>query len=169
MPLIRGETLQDETAIRNVHVTAFGRDNEARLVDRLRADGLIVTSLVAVVDARIVGNVVFSELPVITSAGSVHAVSLAPMAVLPDCQRSGIGTLLVNEGLRICRARGKAGVTVLGHPPYYHRFGFSPELVKNLSGPYSGEAWMALELVEGALEGVAGTVKYPDAFSLVVD
>jgi putative acetyltransferase len=53
---------------------------------------------------------------------------------------------------------------VVGHPEYYPRFGFSAELAKNLHGPFSGDAWMALELTKGALDDVKGTVKYPEAF-----
>jgi putative acetyltransferase len=70
----------------------------------------------------------------------------------------------VRRGLELCRERGKSIVVVLGHPAYYPRFGFSAELAKNLRGPYSGNAWMALELVPGALDGVKGTVQYPKAF-----
>jgi len=53
---------------------------------------------------------------------------------------------------------------VVGHPGYYPRFGFSAELAKNLHGPFSGEAWMALELRKGSLDKVTGIVRYPEAF-----
>jgi putative acetyltransferase len=67
----------------------------------------------------------------------------------------------VCEGLELCKKRGKAIVVVVGQPGYYLRFGFSAELATNLHGPFSGEAWMALELEPGALENVKGTVRYP--------
>jgi putative acetyltransferase len=86
------------------------------------------------------------------------------MAVIPQCQRRGIGSALVRRGLELCRERGKSIAVVLGHPGYYPRFGFAAELAKNLGGPYAGDAWMALELVPGALDGVKGTVQYPKAF-----
>ena len=86
------------------------------------------------------------------------------MAVIPQRQRRGIGSALVRRGLGVCRERGKSIVVVLGHPAYYGRFGFSTELAKNLRGPYSGNAWMALELIPGALKGVKGIVRYPKAF-----
>src|SRR5438067_12733330 len=48
------------------------------------------------------------------------------------------------------------------HPDFYPRFGFSAKLAEPLSSPFGGrEAWMALELVPGALAGVAGWVRYP--------
>jgi len=108
----------------------------------------------------------FSELPIETGQGLIDAVSLAPLAVNPICQRQGIGSALVRQGLEHCRERGKPIVVVLGHPGYYPRFGFSAELAKKLHGPFSGEAWMALELRDGALDDVEGTVRYPEAFGV---
>ena len=110
------------------------------------------------------GHILFSELPIETDQGVLDAVSLAPMSVLPKWQRRGIGSALVRHGLEACRERGKAIVVVVGHPGYYPRFGFSAALAKNLYGPFSGEAWMAIELKPGALEGVRGAVRYPEAF-----
>jgi putative acetyltransferase len=56
-------------------------------------------------------------------------------------------------------------VIVLGHPAYYPRFGFSAKLAEPLASPYAGEAFMALELVPGALAGVSGEVRYPPPFA----
>jgi putative acetyltransferase len=91
------------------------------------------------------------------------------MAVRPEWQRRGIGSVLVRAGLDLCRARGTAVVIVLGHPGYYPRFGFSTELALRIQCPFpgAGDAWMALELTPGALSGVTGTVRYPAAFGLV--
>ena len=56
-------------------------------------------------------------------------------------------------------------MVVLGHTHFYPRFGFSSKLTAGLSSPYSGkESFMALELVPGALGGVAGRVQYPPPF-----
>ncbi|MGA2135999.1 MAG: N-acetyltransferase [Bryobacteraceae bacterium] len=115
----------------------------------------------------VVGHILFSDLLIETEHAVTHAVSLAPMAVITQYQRQGIGSELVRRGLELCRERGKSIVVVLGHPAYYPRFGFSAELAKNLRGPYSGNAWMALELVPGALDGVEGTVRYPKAFDVL--
>ena len=67
----------------------------------------------------------------------------------------------------MCRDLGHRIVVVPGHPDYYPRFGFSTELAQNLRGPYSGNTWMALELITGALESVKGTVQYPKAFDVL--
>jgi putative acetyltransferase len=90
------------------------------------------------------------------------------MAVLPERQRSGIGSALVGRGLDECRARGERIVIVVGHPEYYPRFGFSDVLARPLRSAYSGgRAWMAIELEPGALGQVEGDVKYPPAFDVV--
>src|SRR5205823_2365886 len=69
------------------------------------------------------------------------------------------------EGLEVCRAAGHRIVVVLGHPHFYPRFGFSAGLTEPLSSPFGGRgAWMALELVPGALGGVSGWVRYPPPF-----
>jgi putative acetyltransferase len=167
MFLIRQENLSDHAAVREVNLQAFNGDSEAQLVDRLRSDGAVVTSLVALEGGEIVGHILFSNLSIEAEPPVLDAVSLAPMAVVPKCQHRGIGSALVQKGLELCRQSGKTIVVVLGHPDYYPRFGFSAELAKRLHGPYSGNAWMAVELVSGALDGVEGIVRYPDAFGLV--
>ena len=161
---IRKETPNDHEAIREVHRRAFGCDDEAQLVDRLRCDGRVVVSLVAVVGDRVEGHILFSDLPIETDRGVIHAATLAPLAVVPECQKRGIGANLMRAGLEECKRLGRTIVVVLGHPEYYRRFGFRAELTKALKAPFSGEAFMAIELVPGALKGVSGTVKYPTAF-----
>ena len=164
MALIREEIAADYDAILELNRLAFGGNDEAEIVDRLRSAGIVVASLVAIENDEIVGYIMFSQLPVETAQGIIEAVSLAPMSVDPKWQRRGIGSALVRQGLERCRQRGKSIVLVVGHPGYYPRFGFSAELARNLHGPFSGDAWMALELEPGALENVKGTVRYPEAF-----
>jgi putative acetyltransferase len=162
---IRPETAADHEAIRHVNRLAFGQQDEALLVDALRDGGYVRASLVAEKDAQIVGHILFSDLPIITEAGAVPALALAPMAVLPGFQRQGIGSALVRRGLDECRRQGHRIAVVVGHPHFYPRFGFSSKLAANLASPFSGqESFMALELVPGALEGVAGGVQYPPPF-----
>jgi len=73
--------------------------------------------------------------------------------VLPEFQRQGIGSALVRSGLKACREQGHSIVVVLGHPEYYSRLGFSAKLAEPLLSPFGGrEAWMAMELVPGALK-----------------
>lgn len=165
--MIREELPQDFEAIREVNRLAFGQDAEGALVDRLRADGLGIASLVAVEDGRVVGHILFSELPVERPRRPLRAASLAPVAVRPEWQRRGIGGALIRAGLEACRARGVEAVIVVGHPAYYPRFGFSAALACCLEAPFSGDVFMALELVPGVLAGPGGRVVYPEAFGLV--
>jgi putative acetyltransferase len=163
---VRPENPDDLEAVREVNRRAFGREDEARLVDALRDGGYARLSLVAVGGGQVVGHVLFSDLPIVTQADTLHALALAPMAVLPARQRQGIGSRLVREGLRACADAGHRAVVLLGHPNYYPRFGFSARLAGRLKAPFSGPAFMALELVPGALAGVADQVRYPPPFGL---
>ena len=110
--LIREEQSQDGERIRIVNQAAFGRGDEADLVDRLRTAGAVLVSLVAEVDSRIVGHVSLAGLQWKQSKGRVAAVSLAPMAVLPDHQRRQIGSQLVRRGLIELGSRGERIVIV---------------------------------------------------------
>jgi len=159
----RPETAADHGAISALNIAAFGGPDEAGIVDRLRADGLVIASLVAEENGEIVGHILFSELPIEAGQRLIRGAALAPMAVAPACQRRGIGSRLVRSGLETCHAQGIEVVVVLGHPEYYPRFGFSAELAQHLLAPFSGPAFMALELKKGILDGVEGIARYPDA------
>jgi putative acetyltransferase len=164
--LIRNETEWDHEAVRQVNRLAFGHEAEARLVEALRAGGFARVSLVAEVNGQVVGHIMFSDLNILTGNGTVPALALAPMAVLPDFQRLGIGSLLVGRGLKVCKEQGHRIVVVLGHPDYYPRFGFSAKLAELLESPYGGgPSHMATELVPGALDGLAGKLVYSSPFS----
>jgi len=164
--LVKDEQPGDRDQVRRVNESAFGRSDEADLIDRLRAEGVILLSLVAECNSQIVGHILFSRMSVETGDGSVAAVALAPMAVLPSHQRQQVGSRLIRHGLSELRDRGEAIVIVLGHQHYYPRFGFSSERARHLASPFPSDAFMALELVDGALTGLHGPVKYPAAFGL---
>jgi putative acetyltransferase len=166
---IRPETAADLDAIRHVNCLAFGQEDEAWLVRVLRDGGYLRLSLVAEKDGQVVGHILFNDLSIITEAGIVPALALAPMAVLPECQRQGIGSALVRKGLEECRRQGHKIVVVVGHSHFYPRFGFSSKLASALASPFGGgDSWMAVELVPGALNGVAGRVQYPPPFGALV-
>ena len=116
MIVIRSETASDFDAIRHVNRAAVESDAEANLIDALWDGGYVEVSLVAEVDGEVVGHILFSRLPIVTEGGTVDALSLAPMAVLPSHQRQGIGSRLVEAGLEACREKGYKIVVVLGHP-----------------------------------------------------
>jgi putative acetyltransferase len=164
--IIRAETPDDYVSIRDINRRAFGRDDEAILVDALREQGYSRVSLVAVEDGLAIGHILFSDLPIVTQERTVPDLALAPLAVIPSRQRRGIGSALVQAGLRICADQGHGIVIVLGHPDYYPRFGFSASRARSLNAPFSGAAFMALELVSGALGGIVGEVHYPPPFGI---
>lgn len=165
---IRNEIELDVPHIREVHRQAFGRDDEADLVDRLRADGSVIASLAALDSGRVIGHILFSRLPIEGDRETLEAAALGPMAVTPDFQRNGIGALLVMRGLESLRRKEIAAVVVVGYPDYYQRFGFRADLAAHIEAPYSGEAFLALELEEGALSG-GGRARYPAAFASLAD
>ena len=166
MLTIRREMPEDIDSIRYVNEQAFGRKEEAELIDKLRNRGKVTLSLVAVQADQIVGHIVFSPVTVESEYSSFAAIALAPVAVLPAYQRNGIGSQLVRVGLEECHRLGHEIVVVLGHPDYYPRFGFVPGKPKGIDCEVEApdEAWMVLELREGALAGRSGTVKFQPEF-----
>lgn len=167
--IIRAETSEDFSAVRQVNERAFGRPGEADLVDALRKSGEPCISLVAETDGRIVGHIFFSPVLIESEVSTSTAVGLAPMAVLPEFQNQGIGSELVRRGLEDCLRLGHEVVVVLGHPEYYPRFGFVAASQKGLSCEYPvpDEVFMVAELRAGALAGRKGLVKYRPEFSNV--
>ncbi len=166
MATIRAETPADLDVIRAVNRIAFDSDEEPMLVDGLRDGGHVLVSLVAEIDEEVVGHILFTALPIEIGDDTLHAAALAPMAVRPEYQNQGIGSALVMAGLGRCRELALDAVVVLGHPNFYPRFGFSAELAGNLRAPFEGDAFMALELRLGILDGCDGTVRYAPPFGL---
>lgn len=161
---IRPERERDQEAVLELNRLAFDGEAEADLIQNLREDGHVRLSLVAEEEDEIVGHILFSQITILTLDDNLPALALAPMSVTPERQREGIGSQLVEEGLRMSRDHGHRAVLVLGHREYYPRFGFSPDLVSALACPYAGPHFMGLELASGALEGVEGEVLYSRPF-----
>jgi len=101
---------------------AYSDGTEADVIDRLRASGSLTLSLVAKINTEIVGHVAFS--PVTIGQFTKDWYGLGPVSVLPDHQLTGIGSSLINEGLKRLQERSAEGCALIGDPRYYSRFGF---------------------------------------------
>src|SRR5262245_52243646 len=169
MLTLRCETPEDIPAIHNINTAAFGQANEADLVDALRQHNALTISLVAVKDGHLVGHIAFSPVTITSSTATIEALGLAPMAVLPDYQRRGIGSQLVEAGLTACHNTPYGVVVVLGHPHYYPRFGFTPAKPLGIMWEHDDpeEAFLVKEIQEGALAQIRGVVKYRPEFATV--
>jgi putative acetyltransferase len=168
---IREERPGDIQAIRAVNEQAFGQPQEAKLVDKLRTSCNPLLSLVAEEKGRIVGHILFSPVTIDSWYGIVEGMGLAPVAVLPEYQKQGIGSRLVNQGLSTLRAKSCPFVIVLGHPDYYPHFGFEPASwygIKSQWEDVPDDAFFILIMDKKAMEGVSGTVTYRDEFNGVV-
>ncbi len=171
---VRPETPADVFAIRRVNERAFGRAQEADLVDALRRRDAVILSLVAVAGGEVVGHIEFTPVTLEDRRGKPEgsapdAVGLGPMAVLPEYQKRGIGSRLVREGLAVLRRGGRDAVVVLGHPGYYTRFGFAPSVRYGIRSEYDvpDEVFMVLELRPGALAHRHGVFHYDPEFGKV--
>jgi putative acetyltransferase len=163
--MIREAATQDYAAVRQVIRHAFGQEEEADLVERLRADGDVLVELVAAGETALQGHILYSPLHIARGPESLRAAALAPLSVLPAFQRRGLGGDLIRAGNARCAALGLDAVIVLGHADYYPRFGFSAAAAESLEAPFSGPHFMALELKPGALRR-GGRVRYAKAFGL---
>jgi putative acetyltransferase len=161
MMQIRPEGSGDRAAIRRTVEAAFDQTLEPDLVDRLRADGDLVLSLIAHDGQECLGHIGFSRIVIRSAATDFPAVSLAPLAVLPSHQRSGIGSGLVEAGHARLKAAGERLVIVLGDPVYYTRFGYTRTNAEGFESPYQCDALLALAF--GDAPG-RGRLVYPPAF-----
>ena len=166
MITIRPERRDDAVAVGEILTEAFGRPDEGRIVERLRARSRPYLGLVAVDSGDLVGHLVMSAVTLHCYQAPYSIMALAPMAVRPRWQRREIGSALVREGLRACRDAGHDVVVVVGHPAFYPRFGFVPARPLGLMSepPVPDEAFMVAELTPGALRDRRGVVLYRNNF-----
>jgi putative acetyltransferase len=164
---IGAEQPEHRAAVLALNDAAFGGSGESELINKLDEAGLILASLVAIEDQRVVGHILFSRLAVEVEGRAVAAAALAPMCVSPSRQRQSIGSALVKAGIEEMRKQRQEAIVVLGHEAFYQRFGFSHDLVRHLDCPFNQhKAFMGLELVPGVLGGRQGTCTYPSAFGV---
>ena len=169
---IRKEKKEDYGQIRMVNNRAFGQHGEGRIVNKIRRSCREIVSLVAALDDKIVGHIFFSpaiiKIPTGIITGVIKGMGLAPMAVLPEFQNKGIGSMLVTEGLEKIKYAKYPFVIVLGHKKYYPRFGFQRGLEFGLRSQWHwvpDEAFMAMILDESVMKDISGIVKYRDEFN----
>jgi|SRR5665213_743728 len=156
---IRSEREQDVAVRETLLDACFGDDRQERTCQRLRdghtpAEGLAFS---AMREGRLVGTLRLWRV----NAGGVPALVLGPLAVNPLCRGLGMGAALVTHALTAAKARGHGAVILLGDAAYYTRFGFSaaPTAKLQLPGPFERDRLLALELREGALDGVSGLIE----------
>ena len=167
--LIRPEEQRDWAAVHALNVSAFESPAEANLVDALREQAHPLVSLVAEDNGAIVGHIMFSPVS-LSGHPALRIMGLAPMAVVPENQRKGIGSALVRAGLDQCKQLDFGAAVVLGHSAYYPRFGFSSSAGFEIDCEYEvleGGDFMVVELREGFLDGTSGRIKYHTAFGEV--
>ncbi|MFN6482054.1 MULTISPECIES: N-acetyltransferase [unclassified Nostoc] len=166
---IRCETLADYTVIAEVNMLAFGQENEAKLVEKIRGSDRYISelSLVAEVENVVVGHILFSYIDLVGEE-RLQVLSLAPLAVLPQFQRRGIGSALIKAGLEIAETKKEAIVIVLGHPEFYTRFGFKSSVVYGIESPFPvPEQFFMVKPLQSYQENYKGKVLYPPAFDEV--
>jgi putative acetyltransferase len=160
---VREEEPSDLEAIRAVNNRAFGHDHEADIVDALRSNGASSLSLVATVDSLVAGHIMYSPVEI----GPLAGIGLGPVAVLPEYQRRGIGSALIETGNRQLEFAGCPFIVVLGHPTFYPRFGFRPAGTLGVSCEWDvpDDVFQILVLDPVRMAGVSGVARYRREFS----
>jgi putative acetyltransferase len=171
--IFRQENDADIKEIFAINSLAFGQENEAKLVDRLRQSNSFIPdlSLVATSGNIIVGHILFTKIKIIgDNKNEFESLALAPMTVKPKFQHQGIGGQLIIYGFDIAKNLGYTSIIVLGHKEFYRKFGFESASKWNIKSPFKlqdEENYMAIELIEGSLKNVSGLVKYANEFDAI--
>lgn len=169
MITIREEQPGDVRGVREVYIQAFDQPLEADLVDQLRQRSDDLLALVAVMEDRIVGHILFSPAVIARRKQTVQGMALAPMAVLPELQRQGIGSQLVQAGIEALKQAECPFIILVGHPGYYPRFGFDPASHYGIRSEWAvpDESFMVLVLDEKQKDALSGVAKYRPEFTEV--
>lgn len=161
---VREQRAGEAAAIRSVHLAAFPLATEADLVEQLRGDGDAVISLVAVANGKVVGHVLFSRMSVEADGRGLVGLGLGPVAVVPDRQRTGIGSALIETGIAKAQSTGAQIIFVLGEPAYYGRFGFDAKCAAPFASPYAGQ-YLQARMFGNVPQPATGRADYAAAFA----
>ena len=167
---IRKETINDYDEVYDVIKSAFATarhsdGNEHDLVVSLRKSANFIPelSLVATINNKIVGYILFTKIKI----GTHEELALAPLGVLPQYQKQGIGSMLINYGHKIAKSLGYHYSVVLGDENYYSKFGYIPAIKYEIKAPFDvpNENFMAIKLndCDNKIEGV---VEYAKEFGI---
>lgn len=174
---LRLETPADYRAVEELTREAFWINTDRRdyidehfLVHKLRTASAFVPELdyVAEVNGKLVGNILYTKAKLTTDEGKEHEVlTFGPLSVLPEFQSKGVGKALIQVTIAEARRLGFKAIVIFGHPDYYPRLGFRPasELGLTTANGATFPAFMAMELFEGALNGIQGRFQEDEAFN----
>jgi predicted N-acetyltransferase YhbS len=148
----------------------YSDKKEHILVNRIRKSEAFIPELSLVAlnqDKDLVGHILLSKIKIVEGDNAYDSLALAPVSVVPENQRKGIGSELINAALKKAKEIGFHSVIVLGHKDYYPKIGFKQASLWGIKAPFEvpNEVFMALELTENALKNVQGVVHYSTAFS----
>ena len=158
--IIRKEEKKDLDEIRHINDICFNGDYESKLIDNLRKGSNFLLSLVAEDNGKIIGHIMYSRIKI----GGIDSAALAPMCVVPECQKTGIGTELIKESIRYLKEMKEKSIVVLGHTGFYSRLGFEKAADYKVKCPFDvpEEVFMVLELEKGSIK--EGMVVYGEEF-----
>ena len=170
---IKEAEVSNFSEIMEINKAAFGSDEEANLVANLLKDNTAEPSLslLAFHKQKAVGHILFTRVYIDKQKSNPLCHILAPMAVLPEFQKQGLGGMLIKAGLEKLKMMDSQLVFVLGHTTYYSQYGFIADAKKlGFPAPYSipyehADAWMVQPLTPNALTVNKGRVKCADELS----
>jgi len=167
MITIRPENKEDLSTIKNVNDEAFGQPEEGNVINEIRKSDSQILSLVAEIEGSIVGHIFYSEAKIDCNNVSIKGMGLAPMAVLPEYQKQGIGKKLIIDSLEMLNTKDIPFIIVLGHEEYYPKFGFEKASKYDIKCQWKGvpdEAFMIMILDKEIMAGVSGVATYRKEF-----
>ncbi len=172
--VLRPERAEDHRRVEEVTREAFWNVyqpgcEEHLLVHKFRNAAQFIAPLdyVAIVDGKIVGNIIYLEAAIDGADGHAHKIAVfGPVSVLPEYQGKGVGGRLITHTMQLAGEMGYKAVIIYGFPDYYGRFGFkaSKEFgITNGEGKFPA-AMLVRELYEGSLTGISGSYNEGDLY-----